>query len=130
MTKSQNTLERSAEQIIFYDEDCGFCSMAVRFIKKHAHPKAFKYYGLQSDMAYDLLKENFPAYANMDTLVLYDQGNIYIMSDAAVKIAVCFSFPWSMLACLRIVPGPLRDLGYRMVARLRQKSNNTLCNNS
>ena len=55
------------------------------------------------------------------TFVLVSEGNAYVKSDAALRVARFLRMPWRLIAMLRVVPRPLRDLVYDIVARNRYR---------
>ncbi len=48
-------------------------------------------------------------------------GQIYLRSTASLRIARRLRWPWSLLSGLLIIPRPLRDLVYRLVAAIRHQ---------
>ncbi len=54
-------------------------------------------------------------------MVLIEGGAGYTESTAALLIARHLPAPWSWLSVLRIVPRPVRDAVYRLVARNRYR---------
>ena len=58
----------------------------------------------------------------LDTLVFLRNGSIYVRTAAVSRILMTLGGPWAALgALLWIIPSPLRDLGYRIVSRLRYR---------
>jgi predicted DCC family thiol-disulfide oxidoreductase YuxK len=51
--------------------------------------------------------------------VLMDGGRVYTRSSAALRIAGGLRFPWSLARVQIVVPRPLRDWVYDLVARHR-----------
>ncbi len=57
---------------------------------------------------------------NYDTYVLLQDGNAYFRSDASLRILNGLGGGWSLLATsARIIPAPLRDSFYNVIARNR-----------
>ena len=56
-----------------------------------------------------------------DTIIVIADGRALERSDAALAIASRLPFPWPMFGVLRILPRPLRDRLYRLVARNRYR---------
>jgi predicted DCC family thiol-disulfide oxidoreductase YuxK len=54
-------------------------------------------------------------------MALIDQGRVYARSTAALRIARRLSFPWPLVYALIVVPRPLRDLFYDVIARNRYR---------
>jgi len=60
---------------------------------------------------------------SLDTMYLYSEGNVYSLSDASVQILQ--SLPaahWKASGkLLHLIPKPLRDLGYKVIAKNRHR---------
>jgi predicted DCC family thiol-disulfide oxidoreductase YuxK len=50
-----------------------------------------------------------------------ERERVLVRSDAVCAIAAALGRGWRLLALLRFVPRPLRDAGYRFVARRRAR---------
>jgi len=57
----------------------------------------------------------------LDSIMLICQGKVLLRSDAVLAIARGLRFPWPLLSVFRIVPRPIRDGAYRIVARNRYR---------
>ena len=56
-----------------------------------------------------------------DSFVLVDNGQVFIRSAAALRVARGLSFPWSLAYAFMAVPRPLRDWVYDFVASHRYR---------
>lgn len=113
-----------AGDIVLYDGLCGLCSRVVRFIARHDRRGRFRFAPLDSDVARALLAATTTRLPAMlpDSVILVDaSGAVLVESDAALRIAAGLDGPVRFLARLRIVPRPLRDAVYRLVARTRYR---------
>lgn len=59
--------------------------------------------------------------ADPKTFVFISAGNAYTKSDAAIRIARHFSGAWKWLVVLKIIPRPIRDFGYDIIAKNRYR---------
>jgi predicted DCC family thiol-disulfide oxidoreductase YuxK len=57
----------------------------------------------------------------MKTFVVIADGRAYVRSDAAVRVAGFLRGAWTLLGLIRIVPRPIRDYAYDVVARNRYR---------
>ena len=107
--------------IVFFDGVCGFCNHTVDFLLRHDHHGALRYAPLQGETATQLLPASMRE--ELKTLVLWTGGDHrYIRSAAAVRILWRLGGLWKLAAALLwVIPLPLRDLGYRFVARVRYR---------
>ncbi len=109
-----------ARPVIFYDGSCGMCNRFVQLVLQHDSTKRFDFASLQGGYAQRVLP---PALLhNLSTVVLRDgDGVTHIRSDAALRICEGVGGGWKLLCILRVVPRPLRDLGYSIIATYRHK---------
>lgn len=107
------------DKIVFFDGACVLCNRSVDFILKWDRKKRVKFASLQSMFAEEFFHKVKYDISIFDSLVFYDEGEIYIKSDAVLKISAHLGFPVSMLAALRIIPRPVRDYIYDHIAKKR-----------
>ena len=55
------------------------------------------------------------------SLILIEDGRIYLRSTAALRVAGRLSAPWRYARVLLLVPRPIRDAVYRVVAAIRHR---------
>lgn len=101
---------------VLYDADCGLCTRAADFVRERSAIGTFRFVPLASPAADRLLAGGPPP---ADTLILFDDEGRHDRSGAALRIAAGLRRPWSWLRALRIVPRPLRNRFYDLVARRR-----------
>lgn len=108
---------------LLFDGVCNLCNGAVRFIIKRDPAGYFRFVSLQSELGKKLLADcGLPEMdGGMDTLVLLEQGNCYVRSTAALRTARRLKTPWNWLYVLILVPRPIRDWLYGVVARRRYR---------
>lgn len=108
----------SPRQILFFDGQCAFCNRAVRWVLRHDRRATLAFAPLQGETYARLDIASKPT--DVSSLVLARDGQIYTMSSATVRMLRAMGGIWSALgALLWIVPKPLRDCGYRLVAKHR-----------
>lgn len=108
------------DNLLFFDGVCGLCNRTVDFILKRDDRGEFSFSPLQGKTAEDFLSPGDIADAN--TLVLKTPRGIYRRSSAVVRILWLLGGVWKLLGTLLwIVPLPLRNLGYRIVAATRYR---------
>ncbi|MFB6319071.1 thiol-disulfide oxidoreductase DCC family protein [Saccharicrinis sp. FJH54] len=106
------------QPVILYDGFCNLCNYSTRTILRFDHKKQFEYVPLQSPDGQKILSDiqNIP-----DTVILYYHNNLYLKSDAVLKISTLIGFPLSILAICYIFPRTVRDYVYDLIARYRYK---------
>lgn len=108
--------------VVLFDGVCNLCDRTVQFVLRHDRAGTIRFAALQSTYARVLLKQHgYELRDPPESIVVFDQGRLYAESAGAVRIARALPFPWKLLALLWIVPRPLRDLGYRFVAKNRYR---------
>ena len=107
--------------VILFDGTCAFCEGAVKFIARRDPAGYFKYGASQSPTAAALLAPHGIDRETARSIVLIEAGQIYLRSTASLRIARRLPFPWSLAGALLVVPRPLRDAVYRVVAAVRQR---------
>lgn len=112
--------------VVLYDGVCGLCDRSVQLILRNDRRGRFRFAALQSEPGAALLeKHGLPAGA-LDSIVLVQGGRAWRKSAAALRIARRMDAPWPLLWPLRIVPRPVADLFYDLVARNRYRIFGTL----
>jgi predicted DCC family thiol-disulfide oxidoreductase YuxK len=114
-----------APPILLYDGVCGLCDRLVQFILRRDHKSVFRFASLQSGLAARILARQGADPRDLDAVYIVvnheePDGSLLDRSDAVLFVMQQLGGLWTLLApLLRIVPRPLRDRGYRLVARHR-----------
>ncbi|MCI5066620.1 DUF393 domain-containing protein [bacterium] len=105
------------KHILFYDGECALCHFWVGFVIARDREGSFQFAPISA-----LGEERLRAELG-DTLVVLDEKNaIHRYSDGVLFILSQLGGWWrGGSALLRVIPRPLRDLGYRLVAAIRKK---------
>jgi len=108
--------------VLFYDGDCGLCHGAVLFVLKRDRAGVFRFAPLQGETLIEQVPEEARA-ALPDSLVLREpDGRLLTRSSAVVGMLNRLGPLWRAAAALLwIIPRPLRDLGYDLVAKVRHR---------
>jgi predicted DCC family thiol-disulfide oxidoreductase YuxK len=105
--------------IILFDGECNLCAWSVQFIIRRDPAARFRFAALQSPAGRRLLAERGIDAGGIDSVVLVEDAAWFARSGAALRIARRLSGAWPLLGALLIVPRPLRDWAYDIVARNR-----------
>ncbi len=114
----------SAQQpskIIFYDGNCPMCNSWVKRIIKWDKKKVFQFAALESETAQKLLTPLLPDYLKEDTIIFRDDSQIYLRSNAVLRILKYLGFPLYLGLIFFFVPGFIRDGVYDWIAARRYK---------
>ncbi|MEM1094448.1 MAG: thiol-disulfide oxidoreductase DCC family protein [Bacteroidota bacterium] len=107
--------------IVLFDGVCNLCNTSVNYIIDHDPEGYFKVASLQSDAAQALLANHALPADYLDSLVLVENGEVYMRSTAALRIARRLDGAVRLLAIFTAIPEPLRDVVYAWVARNRYR---------
>jgi predicted DCC family thiol-disulfide oxidoreductase YuxK len=113
--------QEESRGIILFDGTCAFCDRSVQFIARHDPAGYFRFGASQSARARDVLREFGLTHDMTRTIVLIERNQVYLRSEAALRIAARLDWPWRMAAWLLWVPPSIRDAGYAVVAAVRHR---------
>ncbi len=107
--------------IVLFDGTCAFCERAVIFIATRDPSGYFRFGASQSPQAEALLARHGVSRATARSIILIEDGRVSLRSTASLRIAARLAFPWSLLRVFLIVPTPIRDAVYRVIAAIRHR---------
>ncbi|ASB90553.1 thiol-disulfide oxidoreductase DCC family protein [Bacillus sonorensis] len=114
-------MKEMPDHIVLFDGICNFCNGAVQLIIKHDPEGLFSFASLQSDIGRKLLKQHRLPADHFDSLILIKNGRVYMKSSAVLQVAKSLPGLWRAAAVFLIIPKPLRDAVYSLIARNRYK---------
>lgn len=112
--------------LLLYDGVCALCNGVVQFLMKRDRLDRFRYVPLQSSLGREVLAR-FDIHASPDGVMLLTDAltpaeRLYQRSDAVAAALELLGAPWRVVGrVLRLVPRPLREWGYGIVARFRYR---------
>ncbi|MCO5285378.1 MAG: DCC1-like thiol-disulfide oxidoreductase family protein [Chitinophagaceae bacterium] len=109
-----------SKSVVLFDGVCNLCNGFVQFIIRRDKKDRFRFASLQSPEGQELLSE-FPGNESLKTIILIEDGRIYKRSTAALRVARRLPGFWPAFYGLIIIPAPLRDYMYNIVARNRYR---------
>jgi predicted DCC family thiol-disulfide oxidoreductase YuxK len=107
--------------ILLFDGVCNLCNETVRFVVDHDSAGHVSFAPLQSPVGRALLEKFDLPTETLDSVVLVEGDDYYRKSDAAVRVARYLDGPWQAAGVFSVVPRPLRDIAYNMVAEHRYR---------
>jgi predicted DCC family thiol-disulfide oxidoreductase YuxK len=115
------SMDDPAGNILLFDGVCNLCNGLVRFIIKRDRTGKFKFASLQSDTGQQWL-ERFGLVKNeFESFVLIQGNKYYSKSTAVLKMFREMGGIWKAFYVFILVPGPVRDFLYNLVAKSRYK---------
>lgn len=118
----------AGHSLLLYDGVCGLCNGFVQFVLRHDPQGHYRFCALQDPLAAGILARHGLNPTNLNTVCLvihpFSPGErLLLRSDAALAVLTNLDGGWGFLArALRLVPRPLRDFGYGIVARIRYRT--------
>jgi len=109
--------------IFVMDGECGLCHRMARFMRPRLrNPTSLEFVALQSERGANLLATLEVDDRGMDTVHLFRRGRSHQRSAAAVRGLLYLRWWWWIwFPVVWLIPLPLRDLVYRIVARNRHR---------
>ena len=107
-----------AEGVVLFDGYCHLCDRSVQFVLDHDRRRVFRFAPSQSPGAAPFLTRCGLGSAP-GTIVFIERDGWSVRSTAAIRMARRLGLPWSLATIALIVPAPLRDVAYRVIARNR-----------
>jgi predicted DCC family thiol-disulfide oxidoreductase YuxK len=103
---------------IFFDGVCNLCNQLVDWLLKRDKKNLFRFASLQGETAKTSLSETLRT--SMASIVLVaENGEQLTESDAVIEILRHLENGAAWAQLLKLIPRPLRDFGYRWVAKHR-----------
>jgi predicted DCC family thiol-disulfide oxidoreductase YuxK len=107
--------------IVLFDGTCAFCEGSVRFIARRDPAAYFRFGASQTPQAQALLSQYGVSRDSARSIVLIEDGRVYLRSTASLRIARRLQWPWRAAGVLLWVPRPVRDAVYNVIAAVRYR---------
>jgi predicted DCC family thiol-disulfide oxidoreductase YuxK len=127
--------DRAADAaVLLYDGGCGVCAHSVQFVLAHEPVErraALRFAPLEGAFASGV-RAAHPELAAVDSVVWVEPastgGRVLVRSDAALAALTHLGGVWAAASAIgRVVPRPIRDAVYRLVARNRFRLRPAAC---
>ena len=108
---------------LFLDGDCGLCHRLATFIDKRlAKGKNLGYRPILHQDAQRIIQTLPARLRDADSVYLIRKGTPYIRSSAGIRCVLYMRWYYKMwFPLLWLIPLPLRNIGYRLIAKYRHK---------
>ena len=113
----------SEPAVLLMDGDCGLCTRSAVFL----HPRltdvnSMRFVAIESEEGQALISTFPEKYQQADSVYLIRNGRPYMRSAAAVRCLLYLKWHYKFLFPFAwIIPLPIRDVAYRIVAKYRMK---------
>jgi len=105
--------------ILVFDGHCVLCSSFAQFILRHDHRRRFRLLAAQTPLGVALYRHFDLDPTDYQTNILIEGGRAWLKSEGSIRVFERLGFPWSVMAIGRVLPLPVRDWLYEIVARNR-----------
>ena len=112
------------------DALCALCAKAARWIARNDNKGEFLIIPLQSELGRKLMLDHGMDPEDPSSWLYMVDGQSYSSAEAFLHVARRLGGIWNIAAIFHIVPKPIMDWGYRLIARnrIRLLGRADLCN--
>ena len=114
-------MTNESHPILLFDGVCNLCSSSVQFVLKRNKKENIRFASLQSEFSSKTLATHKLSGDYIDSLVLVENGDVYLKSDAALKLAQHLNGAWKLVSVFLIIPRFIRNPIYDWIAKNRYK---------
>jgi len=117
--------------LVVFDGHCGFCNGTVRWFLRRDRKDRLRFVPSESSMVRELLARHGVGMQGSEpgletVVVVRDPGGaeerVFTRSDAATEMLSELPQPWRAAGVVfGFIPRPIRDVGYRLIARWRYR---------
>jgi len=107
------------KKIILFDGMCNFCVGWIQFIINNDHNDIFRFVSIQSLKGEEIIKQHGLDIKRNDSIILSTNQLLKYRSDAVLDILFHLKTVWKFLIFLYLVPRPIRDFFYNLIAKKR-----------
>ncbi|TGK00458.1 DUF393 domain-containing protein [Leptospira selangorensis] len=111
------------DPIVLFDGVCNLCNGAVNVLLDLDKHKRLKFASLQSEYAKNLIQSKSleEKIRGIDSILFWDGKEIHIKSNAIIEICDKLGGFWKILKLSYIVPRPIRNFLYDLIAKNRYR---------
>jgi predicted DCC family thiol-disulfide oxidoreductase YuxK len=105
--------------IVVFDAQCLLCSRWVKFLLRFDRHGVFRFASIQGETGQALLAKAGLSVDGLQTLLLFDGKGSWQYTAAILRVLHALGWPWRAAWLGWLIPAPVRDAAYRLVARNR-----------
>ncbi|CAN5789940.1 thiol-disulfide oxidoreductase DCC family protein [soil metagenome] len=107
--------------IVVFDAQCLLCNGWVRFLLRHDRKGVFRFASIQGTAGRQMLESQGLQIDGLQTLLLVDGQRTWQQTAAIFRVLHALGWPWRLAWLGWLIPSPLRDSAYRLMARHRYR---------
>jgi predicted DCC family thiol-disulfide oxidoreductase YuxK len=115
---------KSPTPVLLYDGTCGFCAESVQLVLRHDRRGTLRFAALDGSFGRAVLARH-PELKSVDSVLWYEPASdgqserLLTRSAVALRVARYLGGVWRLAGVARLIPRPVRDSLYDLVARHR-----------
>jgi predicted DCC family thiol-disulfide oxidoreductase YuxK len=113
--------EPDPRPVIVFDGVCVLCNGWVRFLLRHDRQQRYRFAAMQTESGRALLAGNGLDPNEPASFLLVENGKAWSDTDAIVRVVGSLGGAWRLVNAVRVLPRPLRNQLYRIMARNRYR---------
>ena len=106
---------------VFFDGVCNLCNRSVNFLISKDKKEVLKFASLQSEYAQNTIPKELLNRENLDTIIVYSDGQFYDRSNAVLKLCKILGGGFYVFLIGYLIPRFIRDGLYRFIATNRYR---------
>ena len=109
--------------VMLLDGDCGLCTHTAVFLHPRLVEKSsLRFLAIESEEGQSLIATFTEKFQQADSVYLIRNGKPYMRSAAGIRIILYLKWYYRMwFPLLWLIPLPIRNIGYRIIAKYRHK---------
>ena len=107
--------------MVVFDGLCNLCSGGAQWLQHHPSTPPFYLVAMQSDLGRTLLARHGYDPNDPLTFLVLDGERCLTQSDAWIHLVTAAGGAWRLAYATRLMPRPMRDVVYRLIARNRYR---------
>ncbi|WP_137817253.1 thiol-disulfide oxidoreductase DCC family protein [Pseudomonas sp. 2FG] len=108
-------------RVVLFDGVCKLCNGWVRFLLRYDREQLFKLAPVQSAEGQAILRWYGLPTETFETMAYIEGRELFVRSEAILRIVGQLHWPWRGLLVLRLIPRPLRNWLYDRIALNRYR---------
>ena len=111
----------AGKNVIVFDGVCNLCNAWVRFTLRFDRRQRFNFVVAQSPLGERIYANLGLKSSDYETFIVLTKGQLHTKLDGLFALMSTLGYPWKALSIFRILPRPLKNLMYDLVAKNRYR---------
>jgi len=107
--------------VIIFDGICNLCCGWIQYLIRKDKTMKFRFASIQSKTGQKLLNADHQQYKMMESILYLKDNQFFQESTAVLEILIDLGGFWKIVAVLKLIPKPIRDYFYQLIAKRRYR---------